>query len=96
MKQENENFVPLKVGDECDFHSTISDKTTSFRCVVKEVFGDGFLYYLKEIPQEGETECGNRDALFKDNPEHKQVFVHNYEDYGDVRSEMSITNIKRK
>ena len=86
---------PLKVGDECDYFSSILSGTVTYNCVVEKVLDDGVTYFLKEIPWEGESKCNERAALFTDNPEHYRTFV---QQYGDIKVDgrRGIRRIRRK
>lgn len=92
MAQENENFVPLKVGDVCEYFYLLLSGPVSYKCVVEKVFDDGITYYLKEIPFKGEC----RDALFTDNIEHVRTFEHDYGDGEIFHGYRGIRNIIRK
>ena len=96
MIENEEKFIPLQVGDECEYFSSMPSGTTAFKCTVAKVFHDGVSYYLKEIPENGETECKNRDAIFTDNPEHVRTFEHDYGDIETFKGCRGIRNIRRK
>lgn len=97
MEQENKNFIPLKVGDVCEYFELLLSGPISFDCVVKDVFEDGVTYYLCEIlTEEEKTQRKCRDAIFTDNAEHLRTFVHDYGNGDVLNGYRGIRNIRRK
>ena len=90
-----DDFEPLKVGDECAYYDSILSGTLYYNCVVEEVRDDGKTYILKEIPQTRRKDEMLREAIFTDNAWHRRSYKHVYGDV-TVIGHRGLHNIRRK
>ena len=91
---EDDNFEPLKVGDECAYYDSILSGTVYYNCVVEKVEEDGKTYHLKEIPQT-KQDRELRVAIFKDNALHRRAYEFGAKGLSCI-GHRGLDNIRRK